>query len=219
MWDLQDVKSSMPSPAAHFDCLYTANRLSSRLGAVAEGELHLFAYLACLLSLFDTQPVSDWGYTFAGLGAGAVAPFSPEIRESVELLIADGSLVRTGESSLALTDAGSAELVFLSSMSFFEGRERYLDVSCSSLRLFPVGLIRAAMGMEPGLRPVVATGGARTLLADVAIDQLHEQFDGLVSVLGPEKMDLLVPASVWLSYLSEMARKHDWELISSSVRQ
>lgn len=207
----------MPSPAAYYDCLYTANRLSAKLGSAAEGELHLFAYLACLLSLFDMQPVAEWGYNFAGLSAGA--PFSPEIRESLEFLILRGALVRTADSDLALTETGSGELDFLRDMSFFRSRQRYLDAACSSLRLFPVGLIRAAMGMEPGLRPVVATGGARRLLADVAIDQLHEQFDALIQALGPEKKDLLVPASVWLSYLSEMSRKHDWELISSSTQQ
>jgi len=204
----------MPNPPAHFDCLYIASRLCDRLGSAAEGEVHLFAYLACLLSLFDMQRVADWGYNFAGLSAGA--PFSPEIRESLDSLVLQGSLVR-GDPGLLLTETGLAEFRFLGAMSFFHERQRYLDAACSSLRLFPVGLIRAAMGMEPGLRPIAATGGARPLLADVAINQLHEQFDALVQTLGPDKADLLVPASVWLSYLSEMSRKHDWKVISSSV--
>jgi hypothetical protein len=70
--------------------------------------------------------------------------------------------------------------------------------------------------MEPGLRPVLDVGGTRPLLANVSLDQLHQHFEALLSVLG-QTSDLLVPSTVWLTYLLELARKRDHGIISRAA--
>ncbi|MCP4698062.1 MAG: hypothetical protein GY862_14590 [Gammaproteobacteria bacterium] len=47
------------NPYAYFDCLSISARLEKTLGSVFKGEIYLFAYLACLLSLYKKHPVSD----------------------------------------------------------------------------------------------------------------------------------------------------------------
>jgi hypothetical protein len=44
-----------------------------------------------------------------------------------------------------------------------------------------------------------------------SVEQLHEHFDALFSILG-QTSDLLVPSTVWLTYLLQLSRKHDHEI-------
>src|SRR6266481_2602955 len=149
----------MPSPYASFDFLFLSEHLSLKLGSVFSGEIHLFAYLGCLLSLFDCQPVAEWGYSFAGLESGA--PFSPELQEACNQFEQAGFLGRADE-SIAITELGKQQLMFLNTLKTFVARKPYLSAACGSLLSFPVGMVRSALSMEPGLRPVLSVGGTRS---------------------------------------------------------
>jgi hypothetical protein len=200
----------MPSSYASFDFLFIAGELSLKLGTATVGETHLFAYLGCLLSLLDGQPAAEWGYNFAGLESGS--PFSPELQDAYAELDRAGFVTSAG-SSVAVTDLGKQQLEIFNSLKMFMSRKPYLSAACASLLAFPVGMVRNAMSMEPGLRPVINVGGIRPLLATASLEQLHEHFDALFNVLG-KSSDLLVPSTVWLTYLMELSRKRDHDLIS-----
>jgi hypothetical protein len=200
----------MPSSYASFDFLFIAEELSLKLGMATVGEIHMFAYLGCLLSLFKGQPVAEWGYSFAGLESGS--PFSPELQEAYTELERAGFVTSEG-SGVAVTGLGKQQIEVFNSLKMFVPRMSYLSAACASLLSFPVGMVRNAMSMEPGLRPVLNVGGMRPLLAMASLEQLHEHFDALFSVLG-QTSDLLVPSTVWLTYLLELSRKRDHELIS-----
>lgn len=202
----------MGSPGAVFDYLFVAKHLSERLGSAATGEVHLFAYLGCLLSLLDGQPASDWGYTFSGLEIGS--PFSAELNEA-EVELQRLGMLKGGSTAQLLTASGMQQLSHLSELSMFGARLKYLKPSCESLLAFPVGAIRNAMSMEPGLRPVIRAGASRPLLAEAALGQLHEHREALMRALG-KFADLLVPATVWLKYLSDRALKHDEAILRGS---
>ncbi|HET8891152.1 MAG TPA: hypothetical protein VFQ41_19775 [Candidatus Angelobacter sp.] len=195
----------MSSAFAVFDYLFIVNSLGERLGSAAGGEVHLFAYLACLLSLLDGQPSAEWGYAFSGLEMGS--PFSADLYESAEELERLGML-RPVNAGFLLTDSGTERLIQLESLEFFRPRLKYLVPSCQSLLAFPVGMIRNAMSMEPGLRPVIRAGGSRPLLGETTLEQLHEYREALTRALG-KTADLLVPATVWLKYLSDKAAQND----------
>jgi hypothetical protein len=200
----------MPSSYASFDFLIITEELSLKLGTAAVGEIHLFAYLGCLLSLFEGQPVADWGYSFAGLESGS--PFSPDLQEAYAELERAGFVSGTN-SNVAVTGIGKQQIEVFNSLKMFMSRKSYLSAACASLLSFPVGMVRSAMSMEPGLRPVFSVGGIRPLLAMASLEQLHEHFDALFNVLG-KTSDLLVPSTVWLTYLLELSRKHDHDLVS-----
>jgi hypothetical protein len=198
----------MPSSHASFDFLFIAEELSYRLGTATFGEIHMFAYLGCLLSLFKGQPVADWGYSFAGLESGS--PFSPELQEAHAELERSGFVMSAGN-GVAVTGLGKEQIGIFNNLQIFASRKLYLSTSCVSLLSFPVGMVRNAMTMEPGLRPVINVGGMRPLLAMASVEQLHEHFDALFSILG-QTSDLLVPSTVWLTYLLQLSRKHDHEI-------
>jgi hypothetical protein len=204
----------MSNSYASFDFLFIAEELSVKLGSATVGEVHLFAYLGCLLSLFKGQPVSEWGYGFAGLEAGA--PFSPDLQESCAELERAG-FVKNTMSQMTVTEIGRQQIEILGDFATLGGRKPYLAAACASLLSFPVGMVRSAMSMEPGLRPVWNVGGMRPLLAITSLEQLHEHFDSLIMAVG-QTSDLLVPSTVWLTYLFELSRKHDHTLISGVNR-
>jgi hypothetical protein len=191
-----------------FDFLFLTEKLSGKFGTATFGEIHLFSYLGCLLSLFGGQPVADWGYGFAGLDTGA--PFSAELQGAYQELESAGFVANSG-GKVVITEQGKYQLEFLSTLRLFDPRKIYLAAGCESLLCFPVGMVRNAMSMEPGLRPVLKVGGARPLLETTALEQLHEHFDALYGVLG-QPHDLLAPSTVWLSYLLELSRKYDQDL-------
>lgn len=198
----------MANASASFDFLFITGKLCARFGTATSGEIHLFSYLACLLSLFRGQPVADWGYSFAGLDSGS--PFSAELQAARPGLELAGLIVGKA-GSITITPQGERELEFLSALHHFGSRKSYLTAALESLLSFPVGMVRNALSMEPGLRPAIKVGGTRPLLEETALGQLHEHFEALYSVLG-ESHDLFVPSTVWLTYLLKSSRKHDRDL-------
>jgi hypothetical protein len=51
------------------------------------------------------------------------------------------------------------------------------------------------------------------LLDHKGLDLLYEHFDSLRKAVGDETKDLLVPATVWLSYLAETAKRERLEAL------
>jgi len=195
----------MANASASFDFLFVTGKLCARFGTGTFGEIHLFSYLACLLSLFRRQPVADWGYSFAGLDTGS--PFSADLQAACRELELAG-LVTDNAGTITITTEGRKELEFLSTLQHFGSRKSYLTAALESLLSFPVGMVRNALSMEPGLRPALKLGGTRPLLEEAGLAQLYEHFEALYGVLG-QAHDLLVPSSVWLTYLLELSREHD----------
>ena len=52
------------NPLASFDAIALLNSTQKQLNNASRTEIQLLSYLACLLSIYKNQPVSDWGYDF-----------------------------------------------------------------------------------------------------------------------------------------------------------
>jgi hypothetical protein len=195
------------NPAATFDSLAIGVQLTKSLGSVGRSEIHLFAYLACLLALYETKPVTDWEYSFAGTQDGA--PFSPELNESVDALIRTGSLIpHSDDVDFYTVDAnGKDEYEALRSIESLAARERYLEGACASLLSIPIGRVRMGLRREPSMARIAPDRPARQLLEGIAFEELYEQLKALSDTLGNVVTDLLVPAVVWLSYLAKDAEQ------------
>lgn len=201
----------MVNPYAAFDCLYVSAALGATVRRPVVAEVHVFAYLACLLSLYRAQPVSDWGYSFAGTRDGS--PFSPEIQVAVRAVAAAGYL-HFAEGEISITDSGRAELTALQELSQNRERITYLEPACSSTLTMPVGVIRHALSQEPTLKPTSRLATTRPLLEGPYLPRLYEQFAALGHTVGVEHQDLLIPATVWLGYLWRASEMQD-DLISA----
>jgi hypothetical protein len=64
-----------------------------------------------------------------------------------------------------------------------------------------------SLSNEPQLRLAMRTDGPRMLLTSVTSGPLYEQFGALVEALGPEHEELVVPASLYLNFLTQQARE------------
>jgi hypothetical protein len=186
------------NPDATFDCLFVANRLQRQNGSFNIPELHIFAYLACLLWLYRNQPVIDWGYTFVGTELGA--PFSQEIDTAVNECLERGFFHRTHE-RLHMTELAERRLHTYEQLGLNLERVEFLQAACASTAALSVGMVCTALANEPELRRSNALPASRQLLEESAQFQLYEQFSVLHKAFNERSKDLRLPAVAWLTAL------------------
>lgn len=186
------------NPEAAFDCLFVAKHLQIQRSSISIQEIHLFAYLACLLWLYHERIVADWGYDFVGTEFGA--PFSMQTDKALKVLIERGYFQKI-QNHVRMTNLAEQPLQELSELTINKERAKCLQAACSNTTVFSVGMISSALAKEPELRRSKALPSSRLLLEDAARSQLYIQFDALRSAIGQRSNDLRLPAFVWLTSL------------------
>lgn len=206
----------MSALTSAFDALAIARHLERIAGSAAAVELHVFAYLACLLSVYDGRGPREWGYSFSATPAGS--PFATSLADATDRIRAAGWLVDRGP-SMVLSSAGLSELEALSAFPSQAPRLRYIEAATSAATLLPLPAVADALMYEPQLRRALDYLASSDELLDAqGVDMLMEQFIAISDALAetaPERGDLLVPAVVWLSYLAD--HEHDGEQPSLAV--
>lgn len=193
---------SQMNSRALYDSLGIGIRLQASYGNVAKAEVHIFAYLSCLLSLYKGWPVSKWGYTFISTDQGI--PFALDIENSILVLLERG-LMSQQETYYRVTHLGKAEYEILSQLKDLGERSAFLEGACSSILSLPVGIIRDAITQEPELQRANTLSVSRQLLHGPGLTSLHRQFERLSSAVGIEVSDLMIPAVIWLTYLAKVS--------------
>jgi hypothetical protein len=190
------------NPAAIFDVLAIHGHLRRSVGAISRSELHLFAYLGCLLSLYDRRPASEWRYSFAATKFGA--PFSTELDASYRDAVLEGVIAVDSDPEVSkLTPRGGEELGELSTLLTLKARDRYLEAACATSLMLPVSMTRDAVGSDSRIKSSAALQTTRALLTNDWYADIHSQFDALRSAVGDASIDLLAPAVVWVRYFGE----------------
>src|SRR6266446_4381985 len=136
------------NPDATFDCLFVATRLEVQTTSFSPQEIHLFAYLACLLWIYRQRPVTDWGYAFVGTELGA--PFSREIDLALKELLERGYLQKIHD-RVSPTELSKHPLSDLTELTMNQERAECLQAACSSTAAFSVGMVSSALAKEPEL--------------------------------------------------------------------
>ncbi|MFY1652160.1 hypothetical protein ACN27J_14845 [Solwaraspora sp. WMMB762] len=207
---------------AIFDALTLVGLLES-VEKPSEFEIHTFAYLSCLLNVYDGHPASSWGYSFSAVPPAV--PFSSTISLTLETLLSMGLLTRSYDTAppstdspteatvgshspirLELTDAGKKEQKFLSSLETMRRREKYLEAAKSTSLIYSVPAVVNSLVHEPQLWQAAKTVGPRKLLVAISSRPLYDQFEALKDALGRDAHHLSVPATVYVGYLEESAR-------------
>src|SRR5437762_3153645 len=130
------------NPDATFDSLFIADRLQTQGEGFTAPEIHVFSYLACLLSLYRFQAVSDWGYTFVGTELGA--PFSQEIDAAARYLVDRGHLLRAGD-RLYVNDQAVPQLALFRQLNLNAQRAECLTAACASAVALSAGMVGSAL--------------------------------------------------------------------------
>lgn len=197
------VVSSRVNPYAAFDSLFVVRHLQEDRSKFVLAEVHLFAYLGCLLWLYRNNNTSDWGYSFVGTDLGA--PYSVALGTALDEMLRRGVLVRDQE-GLTVSTAAVSRLRLFEDMELNSPRLECLRAACASTAALSPGIINNALSEEPELRRARATPANRQLLEDLAQSQLFEHFGALRKCLMGRDVDLRVPAVVWLSALNQLSR-------------
>jgi hypothetical protein len=184
---------------ASYDVLALLHHLSSSVDGADEAELHVFSYLACLLSVYAGQPANDWGYDFIASPAGA--PFAAELDDAVRWAANVGFIAPVGP-RWQLTAEGTVEFSALSELSTHHRRLKFIEPACASTLSIPLGWVRRGIDQTPALHSAARRDSRRYLSDEAAIDALYDQFDVLKRVIRQDVSDLLVPAVMWLEYLA-----------------
>jgi hypothetical protein len=199
--------------AASLDVLSIVDLLRPAGGA-ANIDLHAFAYLACLMSVYDGRPAADWGYIFTAVPP--TLPYSPAIQNAADILVKSGLLTRDSpdpadrskgslDDRLSLTADGLDELAFIQGLSDVEGRAPYLEAAAATARMRSVPSVANALAREPGLAQATKTSSVRMLLREDSSAPLYQQFGVMEDLLGDGHANLVVPASLYLRFLDELA--------------
>jgi hypothetical protein len=162
-------------------------------------EVHLFSYLACLLSLYDGRRLESWGYSFSATVEGA--PFSSWLDGAIEASIRRGDISQS-ENTMRLTSLGMAERTRLQSLEILGGREIFIESSCSSLLLVPIGMVRRAVWMDRNIQSSHVLQTNRWLFDLNSAENLDEDFTILREELGHVASDLLTASVIWLTQRS-----------------
>lgn len=200
---------------AAFDILAIISLLADSDNNPGEFELHTFAYLACLLSVYDGEPASAWGYTFSAVPP--TLPFSTLISKAVYQLARASLIVPIAKSDndginsplsqerFTLTDLGSSELEFLSGMTIMRARQKYIDAAASTSLVYSVPAVTNSLVYEPQLWQASRTKTPQTLLVTITSRPLYDQFEALRDAVGDQSHHLSVPAAVYVGYLDGQA--------------
>jgi hypothetical protein len=188
---------------ASFDALQISAGIdcASQAGA-APAEIHAFAYLGCLLSVYDKRPTEEWGYRFHATPAGA--PFAPALDDAMQLLRASGLLIFR-EHTLSLSPAGRDDLDALGAHSINLGRRRYLESATATAVLMPLPSVTNALSREPQLEHILGAPSSRRLLDAAGVDIVNSHFTAISEGFAEREVpdsDLTLPALVWLSALA-----------------
>ena len=188
---------------ATYDCLYIGKKLQEKVGDFSEGEIQLFAYLSCLLALYDGKNVASWGYFFIKNENGS--PFSKDVSVSLKRLTQINCFVDSDKDNyFNMGETGNFFLDKISEYSMNTSREKYLKSAVTMVDFFPYGILTKAINNEPILLSSQAINVRRNLLDENGSSQaaLYQQFKLLKSVIDQKNTGLLKPAYLWLNSLA-----------------
>lgn len=186
------------SPEAYFDALAVLAEAPSSTLPMSVVEMHLLAYLACLLSLYRGRPISDWGYSFAITEEGF--PFSADLEAAREAAVALGNAAEVIPGLIEpIHDRLREELEAVLGFSPFAYRLELLKVASQCAVTLPSGSVRDAISRSPGVAQPFRNRQRGPLLQTADIELLHEEYFAVKGVLGGDPRDLLSPATLWLS--------------------
>ena len=183
--------------AALIDVVYLVGLAPSSLAPISIAEMHLYGYLANLVSLNRGVPVSDWGYAFSMTAEGF--PFAHGLEEARANLMRR-SIIRADDGGLrAEEDFLDAELAILDGLVQCARRKEWFDDAFASALNLPRGAVRDAINRSPGVAGSLRNRRASTLLKEADVENIYDEFALIKEVLGPEVEGFLQPVVVWLS--------------------
>jgi len=193
----------MTNPTAYFDTLLLGDKLSTFASGFSRSELQLMCYAACLLSLYDGHPSSDWDYTFISAPSGR--PLANDVDEAITTAIGLG-MIEAGKDLFTITARGKDELKVLAALNLNHLRQKYLNGAADTLLVLTPGNIREAFDFDINIAYLKKQNKTDWLLDESDTNRLFANFTELKKALTYKPKDLSVPLVSWLKYLIQTGR-------------
>jgi len=186
---------------ANFDVLFYLSHPRNKFADQTLFEINTMLYLAELLSIYDGKNSKDWGYEFARNKHGA--PVSIEIINEVNFLCERGVMSRDSFGYYRIIDTSCLDSVLsLTHTNLLGQRCKYIEAVFDSLLTKSFPKVVRAIHNEPGISLLERMGKTSTLLEQSMVNDLFDDFGVLQEMIGNPEVDLVVPASLWIDYLS-----------------
>lgn len=186
---------------ANFDILFYLSHPRNKYAEQTLFEINSMLYLAELLSIYDGCNTLKWGYGFARNKYGA--PVSIEIMEEVEFLCVKSCLTKDTSGYYRISDTASIDSILSLSQSGILGwRTKYIEAVFDALLTKSFPRVVHAVQNEPGITLLESIKRTSTLLESNLLNTLYEDFGILKEIIGDPHIDLAIPASLWIDYLS-----------------
>lgn len=167
-------------------------------------EISVLLYLSKLLSIYDGNISSSWKYDFTNSESGA--PISRDILNELRNLSETGKIETNDNFYFNLEDVTvTNKLELLSQQYIFNWRTKYIECSINATLTKSIPKVLNAIQNEPGIRyyKQLERSGVLHDESDKEIDGLFSDFSVLKEVVGDSREQILVPASIWIEYLSK----------------
>lgn len=186
---------------ANFDILFYLSHPRNKYSEQTLFEINTMLYLAELLSIYDGCNTQKWGYGFARNKYGA--PVSAELMKEADFLFIKGYLSRDNSGYYKISDTASLDSILLLSKSNVLGwKVKYIEAVFDSLLTKSFPKVVNAVQREPSISFLESINRTSTLLESNLVNVLYEDFGVLKEIIGDSHIDLVVPASLWIDYLS-----------------
>lgn len=192
---------------ANFDMLHYLSHPRNKFPEQTLYEINTMLYLAELLSIYDGHHSQEWGYEFARNKYGA--PVSKELIEETDFLYAKGYLKKDRMGYYSLSDTNSTRhlLSSMSNLKILGWKSKYIEAVFDSLLTKSFPKVVHAVHYEPGISYLENINRTSTLLESSLENSLYEDFSVLHEMIGDPQIDLVVPASLWIDYLSSLEQQ------------
>lgn len=189
---------------ANFDILFLLKNMKIKYKELSFYEISVLLYLSKLLSIYDGNISSSWKYDFTNSESGA--PISRDILNELETLSEVGKIETKDNLYFNLNDVTvTGKIELLSQQYIFNWRTKYIECSINATLTKSIPKVLNAIQNEPGIRyyKQLERSGVLHDESDKEIDGLFSDFTVLKEVAGDSREQILVPASIWIEYLSE----------------
>lgn len=179
---------------ARVDAAAIADALAISVGGASRSDLHLFAYLASMVSSQEGTAPSSWGYPFAGTSNGL--PFAEALDYAIDRMVADGDLV-DGIDGFGLSDWMRIRLDAAETGPSYGSRVQLIQDVANVAVFRALPSIGRAIREEPQLARSADIGAVRLIDESELASTLMRLMLAVRSQL-PEDYPPSAPAMLWL---------------------
>ena len=179
---------------ANFDILYLLKSSNVKYNGLNINEINTLLYISKLISIYDGNKATDWGYEFSTNALGG--PYSSDV--AIELSEMDSKNIVSILKDCYFYD--DIIILDIAKLSSFRNRVKYIDIAINVLILNPLPTLCMAIQNEFNVMNNITLkkNEVLTMTNGDATYKLFEMIRGIYTSKNPQ---LILPAMAWIKVL------------------